>query len=88
MQSGLESLVGYGKGIRPCLAAPAHSPTRPPLEYRALGGRVGEWPGAVSAVMQTKAILDLAKVNRYARAFPGNGVPFLKRVLPCPAFAN
>lgn len=40
--------IECGKRIRASLAAPARSPTRPPNQYCAVGGRVGERAGAES----------------------------------------
>jgi hypothetical protein len=35
-------------GLLIYVAAPAHSPSRPPLAYDAVGGREGEWAGAAA----------------------------------------
>ncbi len=37
------------------VSAPAHTPTRPPNQYRAVGGRVGVWAGAVRRAERSEA---------------------------------
>src|SRR3546814_11775226 len=46
------ALSGRGKSVANCrnagIAAPAHSPSPPPIQHNVLGGGEGEWAGAAS----------------------------------------